>query len=74
MVFEKQCGEPPPPSPRPLLMGDRRFQTTKNNAREIVQKKKHLLSYLYQISEGKEKITIFLLFPQKVKEIHGKFN
>lgn len=50
----------PPP---PLLVGDWRFQTTKNNAKETLPKKPFILSKLYQISEGKEKITIFLLFP-----------
>lgn len=58
----------------PLHVGDWRFQTTKNNAKETLPKKTFILSKLYQISEGKEKITISLLFPQKVKEIHGKFN
>ena len=54
-----QRRRPPPP----LLVGDWRFQTTKNNAKETLPKKTFILSKLYQISEGKEKITIFLLFP-----------
>lgn len=51
------------PSPPPFLVGDWRFQTTKNNAKETLPKKHLFYQNYIKLVRAKKKINIFLLFP-----------
>ena len=56
----KNSAESPLP---PFLVGDWRFQTTKNNAKETLPKKHLFYQNYIKLVRAKKKITIFLLFP-----------
>lgn len=50
-------------SPPPFLVGDWRFQTTKNTAKETLPKKHLFYQNYIKLVRAKKKINIFLLFP-----------
>lgn len=65
--FSKNSAEsplsPPPHPPPPFLVGDWRFQTTKNNAKETLPKRHLFYQNYIKLVRAKKKINIFLLFP-----------